>query len=141
MEIKKINNEFYVSVQISASNMQSIKKQGIKTIICNRPDNEEEKQPLISEIIKSANEYDIEVKFLPVVSGNVSNEQIHSFSQLLAEVNQPVLAYCRTGTRSTILWTLSQAGKSNFARVLESTKNAGYDLAHLESRFDELSSK
>lgn len=138
MQIKQVNESFYVSQQITPEDLSAIKSQGVKTIICNRPDDEEVDQASIQSITEAAVEHDLQVKFLPAVSGNVSDAQVDEFSQMLSECNGPVLAYCRTGTRSSILWTLAQAGKNEFAETLEQTQKLGYELSHLKERFEKL---
>jgi len=138
MQLKNINNKFFVSPQIQVKDLAQIKEKGIKTIVCNRPDNEERDQPAYETIVTEAKGLGLVVKSLPVISGNVSDEQVKNFSTMLDESDTPILAYCRTGTRSAILWTLSQAGQREFCEVLNLTNNVGYELSHLKDRFEKM---
>lgn len=132
MDQKIINNEFSVSGQIHIDDIDYLKKQGVKTIICNRPDNEDPGQPEAEHIKQAAIEAGIEFYFMPVVSGQLTENHGEEFSDLLNSSPKPIHAYCRSGTRCSILWTLSEfiAGKDK-ASVLEKTAAAGYDLSKM----------
>ncbi len=103
MEIRSLNREVSVSAQIATSDILAIKQAGFRSIICNRPDGEGPDQPLFSEIQRVAAEFGLPAFYLPAESGKVSDAQGAAFGNLLEEVPRPVLAYCRTGMRSTTL--------------------------------------
>jgi len=107
---------------------------GYRSIICNRPDGESPDQPLYAEIERRAKEQGLMAAFLPVESGKVSDEQSVAFGQLMAELPNPVLAYCRTGMRSTTMWALSQAGQMPVPEIMERSAAAGYDLKGVARR-------
>lgn len=131
MDIKKVTNTLSVSPQISKDDIASIAKQGYKTLICNRPDNEGENQTNFAEIEKRSNEEGISCYYLPVVSGKVSEPDAESMNKLLSSIEQPILAYCRTGTRSIMLWALYQviSGSASSTDVKKQAKQIGYDLS------------
>ena len=108
--------------------MAAIKAAGYRAIICNRPDGEGADQPSFEEIEASAKAEGIEARYVPVQSGMVTDEDVAAFGQALAEVQRPVLAYCRTGTRSATLWSLHEAKKRLVSEILAMTKAAGYDM-------------
>jgi sulfide:quinone oxidoreductase len=114
--------------------MQTIKDAGFRAIICNRPDGEGADQPSYAEIEKAAKTVGIETAYLPIVSGKVTDENADAFDNVLAELPGPVLAYCRTGTRSATLWSLAQADHSSLADILATTKFAGYDMGGVVRR-------
>ncbi len=109
MSRKQLAPNFYVSEQISVVDMTDIAAAGIKSIICNRPDGEAGDQPNMAEIEQAAATCGIEFHALPVSSGSISEQERANFSKILLAAPQPTLAYCRTGTRSTTLWSLHQA--------------------------------
>ena len=129
MQIKQINPEFAVSEQIHISDIQRLKQAGFQSIICNRPDAEESDQIAFAEIEREAERQGISCAFLPVISGKVSQESAIEFAKLLTNLPQPCLAYCRSGTRSITLWALSQAANLPFSTLLNTAKQAGYDLS------------
>lgn len=128
MELKEISPKVTVSPQIAASDMAAIKSAGYRAIICNRPDGEGADQPSFEEIEAAAKAEGIEARYVPVQSGMVTDDDVAAFGQALAEVQRPVLAYCRTGTRSATLWSLHEAKKRPVSEILAMTKAAGYDM-------------
>ena len=136
MKINQITTELSVSPQIDFEDVSSLKDLGFKTIICNRPDNESENQINMQSIRELSETHGISFVAQPVVSGAVSDDQVLEFKKLLADAEKPVLAYCRTGTRCSILWALSMASELPAETILENTKNAGYDLSQLQERLD-----
>ena len=128
MELKKISPKFTVSPQIAPSDMAAIKAAGFRAIICNRPDGEGADQPSFQEIEAAAKAEGLEARYVPVKSGMVMDADVGTFGAALAQVQRPVLAYCRTGTRSTTLWSLHEAKKRPIAEILGMTKAAGYDM-------------
>ncbi len=128
MEIKRITDGLSVSPQVLASDMAAIGAAGFRAIICNRPDGEGADQPTHQEIAAAAREAGIEMRYLPVVPGKVSDADADAFGAALRDLPGPVLAFCRTGTRSATLWSLSEAGKRSIPEILAATKSAGYDM-------------
>ncbi|MCH4248538.1 MAG: bifunctional protein tyrosine phosphatase family protein/NAD(P)/FAD-dependent oxidoreductase [Acinetobacter populi] len=134
MQLKQVNTEFLVSEQITAQDMTTIAEQGIKTIICNRPDGEGADQPNIIEIQQAATQHGIIVEYLPVTSGQVTDEQAQAFRTMYQNAEKPLLAFCRTGTRSITLWALSQGREQNLEQTLFTAKTLGYDLQGIVPR-------
>ncbi len=135
MEIKTIDKGLSVSPQIAAADVAELKKQGFRSIICNRPDGEGADQPTFAEIEKAAKKAGLEARYLPVVSGRVQDEDAEKFGAALSELPKPVFAYCRTGTRSATLWSLDQGAKGTpLPAILAATKKAGYDMSGVVRR-------
>ncbi len=134
MEFRKLTDELSVSPQIEPEELQDIRAAGFKSIICNRPDEEGADQPLFREIADAASAAGLEVRHQPVVSGRMSDEDAAAFAKLLKELPKPVLAFCRTGTRSASLWALSQATARPLPEILERTRAAGYDMSGIVRR-------
>ncbi len=134
MDIKTLTSNLSISPQVLVSEIQAIAQAGFKAIICNRPDGEGPDQPSFKEIEQAANQYGLEAKYLPAESGKVKDEEGQAFGQLLHALPGPVLAYCRTGMRSTTLWALSQAGSTPLPHILEASQKAGFDMKALVQR-------
>ncbi len=128
MEINRVDGEISVAPQIVADDIPELAKAGFKTIICTRPDGEGNDQPLFHEIEEAAAKAGIGTHYLPVESGKVSDEDAEAFGRLMDGAPKPVLAYCRTGTRSITMWSLSRAGKLPLPEILHKAKDAGYDM-------------
>lgn len=128
MDTRSLTDELSVTSQIQASDLKSLHEAGFRSIICNRPDGEAADQPTFEEIEAAAAQRGLAVRYLPAESGKVSDEQGRAFGALMAELPKPVLAYCRTGMRSTTMWALSQAGRMELPQIIERSSRAGFDL-------------
>jgi sulfide:quinone oxidoreductase len=130
MECNKINNSYSVSGQVSIEDVAQLKADGIKTLVCNRPDHEDMGQPEVDIIKQAAEKEGLAFYFMPVVSGQISQSQGEQFSRIMNEAPKPIHAFCRSGTRSTILWAVTQlmAGEDKVT-VIKKAANAGYDLS------------
>jgi sulfide:quinone oxidoreductase len=132
MDIRHLATGLSVSPQILPTEIAALKQAGYRAIICNRPDGEGADQPLFAEISRLAHDLAMEAHYLPAESGKVTDEQGTAFGQLFASLPKPVLAYCRTGMRSTTMWALSQANQQAIQQplpqLIEAAKNAGFDL-------------
>lgn len=131
MQLKRLTPELSVAPQIALEDLPAAAAAGFTTLICNRPDGEQPGQPDHETMARAAQAAGLRFVFLPVVSGQVTPEHGRAFGEALAQSAGPVLAYCRSGTRSTTLWALSQAGQRPWAEVLQTAAAAGYDLSKL----------
>ncbi len=132
MEINKISEILSVAGQISPSDLAFISEQGFKTVICNRPDGEVNGQPEFESIRQSAEQAGLSIIFLPVLSSGPTAANIKEFSTALDNAASPTLAYCRTGTRSTITWALSEGAKGTpVDQIVTMAAKAGYDVSKI----------
>lgn len=109
MDVTKLSERLSVSPQITASDVAALAQQGFKAIICNRPDDEEQHQPSAATIKAVAEAQGLGFMHVPAVSGAVSAEDGAAMAKALAALPAPVLAYCRSGARSTKLAELAGA--------------------------------
>ncbi|WHS62660.1 bifunctional protein tyrosine phosphatase family protein/NAD(P)/FAD-dependent oxidoreductase [Pseudomonas sp. G2-4] len=128
MDIRHLASGLSVSEQILPNQLSELKNSGFRAIICNRPDGEGSDQPLFAEIKRVAQTMGIEAHYLPAESGKVTDEQGVAFGKLFESLPKPVLAYCRSGMRSTTMWALSQAGQQPLPQIVEMAKKAGFDM-------------
>jgi len=131
MQLKKIIDEYFVSEQINAQDISTLKDNGFKTIFCNRPDSEEKNQPNVEELKKIAAALDINFIHQPVIGNRITQNDVDNFKNYFMGAKKPILAYCRTGTRSSMLWALSESKVRPTKEILSLTSAAGYDLSHL----------
>lgn len=133
-DIRKVTNDFSVASQISEADIEDIAAAGFKTIIANRPDGEGgPDQPAIGTLRAKAESLGLAFLALPF-SGAPSSDIADRQGVLIAESEKPVLAYCRTGTRSITAWALSQAGEGTANDVISAASEAGYDLEGLRAK-------
>ena len=118
MEIKTITKTLSVTAQIAPSDLEALKQAGFCSVMCNRPDGEGGDQPSFAEISAAAEAVGMQAAYVPVVSGAVSDEDVAAFDAAMQSLPKPVLAFCRTGTRSATLWSLSEGGRRPLAEIL-----------------------
>ncbi|WP_119166245.1 bifunctional protein tyrosine phosphatase family protein/NAD(P)/FAD-dependent oxidoreductase [Algihabitans albus] len=134
MEPKIVSSRLSVSGQIAPSDVAGLATAGYRAILCNRPDGEGADQATFEEIAAEAKKARLEARYLPVVSGKVTDEDAAAFGRALDELPGPVFAYCRSGTRSVTLWSLSQADGLELTEILQRAKSAGYDMSGVVRR-------
>jgi uncharacterized protein (TIGR01244 family) len=133
MELKRINDKVSVAGQIALEDLRELKAQGFSAVINNRPDGEAPDQPTATEIEAAALEAGLAYHFIPLGRDGVSQPMIEATREALDAASGPVLSFCRTGTRSTTLWALAQAGRSPAEEIVSAAAEAGYDISHLHA--------
>lgn len=136
MDIRKINDRVSVSGQILPSDVETIKQAGFVSIINNRPDGEAPDQPTGAEIATAAQAAGLGYYEIPLGREGVTPDMVTATRTALEESDGPVFAFCRSGTRSTTLWALSQAGTDTSDTIIDSAAKAGYDMSHLAAHLD-----
>lgn len=136
MDIRAISPELSVTPQITVSDVGIAAAQGFRAIVCNRPDGEGDDQTPTHLIEEAARAHGLAFRAVPVVSGRMTEADVRGFAAALDALPGPVLAYCRTGTRSASLWALSKAGRLSADAILRTTAGAGYDLDALRPQLD-----
>ncbi len=136
MDIKKVSDQFSVSSQLEPDAIPALQAAGIKTLICNRPDNEAPGQPAHADIDRRAREAGMQVHSLPVVHDTINRQNVDDFAALLKDATFPVHAWCRSGLRSITLWSLAQikAGGDPAAQVATATR-LGFDFRSFLDKF------
>jgi uncharacterized protein (TIGR01244 family) len=129
--MKQINDQISVSGQIAPADVAALKAQGFTTIINNRPDGEATDQPAAGEIEAAAKAAGLTYLHIPLGREGVTPEMVERTRQALEASDGPVFAFCRSGTRSTTLWALSQAGEMEADDIIGQAAHAGYDMSHL----------
>lgn len=131
MDVKRINDHVSVAPQISPDDLPALKALGFTAIINNRPDGESPGQPASAEMQAAAERAGLAYHFIPLGRDGVSAEMVEQETEALEGSAGPVLCFCRSGTRSTTLWALSQAGKMPAQEIVAAAAHAGYDMSHL----------
>jgi sulfide:quinone oxidoreductase len=137
MKFAKLTPCLAVSPQIAEADLGALAAQGFRAVINNRPDGEAEDQPESAALAAAARRVGLEYRHVPVVAGKITDDDVAAFAQALDEVKGPVLAFCRTGTRSTTLWALAEASHLDPEAILVTAAAADYDVAALKPRLDE----
>jgi len=131
--IAKLEDDFYAAPQPSEDDFAEFAAQGIKTIINNRPDDEEPGQMSAARGRELAEKHGMEYHHIPMTVPTLSPELIAQFEKVVTTAPRPIVAHCRSGTRSCVLWSLTEAGRG--ARSVDETltcaASGGYDLSQM----------
>lgn len=131
MDVKRINEHVSVAPQISPEDFPALKALGFTAVINNRPDGESPDQPSSATMQAAAEKAGLAYHYIPLGRDGVSSQMVAETKAALEGSAGPVLAFCRSGTRSTTLWALSQAGKLPAEEIVAAAARAGYDMSHL----------
>ena len=127
---RRLDDQVSVAPQIAAADVAVAAGLGVRLIVNNRPDNEEPGQPDGANIEAAAHAAGIEYLAIPVGHDGFRRDQLDAMNAALDGAEGEVLAYCRSGTRSTYLWALARARRGADPDVLsEQAGAAGYDLS------------
>lgn len=131
MDIRPITDRYSVSPQIDPEDAAAIKAAGITTVICNRPDAEVPPSHQADTMRAAIEAEGLRFEVLPITHQTLTPDRIAQQAALVDASDGPVLAYCASGTRCSILWALSQAGQQSADDILGAVERAGYDLSGL----------
>lgn len=136
MDIRPLSPAYAVSPQIAPEDCQAIADAGFTTIICNRPDMEIGPGLTAAEVEAAARAAGLDFVVIPVTHQSLNAEVVAAQRAAMDAATGPVLAYCASGTRSSIVWSLSQAGEMSSDAIINATTQAGYDLRGLRPQLD-----
>jgi len=129
-DFRKVTDDFSVAPQIGPQDAAEAARQGFVMLINNRPDGEDPAQTTAAQMEAAARAAGVAYVHIPVV-GRPGAEQVQAVRAAIAEAGGPVLAYCRSGTRSIVTWAIGEAmsGARTREGLTELGRDAGYDLS------------
>ena len=140
--IRKIDEQISVAPQIAPEDVAAFADAGFKAIVNNRPEAEELGQPTGAIIRAAAEAAGLAYTEIPVTHAGFSATQVEAMAKALEGAGGPVLAYCRSGTRSCNLWALAEASRGGDPDTLTAkAAGAGYDISGIRPLLDALSGR
>lgn len=136
MAFKQLDPDVSASPQLSLADVGHAAREGYRAIIANRPDNEEAEQPTAAAIQVEAERHGLAFAHIPIEPGKASDAHAVEMRHALDTLPKPILAYCRSGARSTMLWALAEADRSDPITLVRRAAQADYDIAALEPALD-----
>ena len=137
MDIRQLTPRYFVSPQINPSDMDALREAGITLILCNRPDGEVPPSHQADAMRTAAEAAGIAFAVQPLTHQTMVPEVIARNRALGADTEEVVLAYCASGTRSTIAWALGQAGSMPGDEIVTAARAGGYDLSNIRPALDQ----
>ena len=140
---RKLTDQVFASPQIGLAEVAVAAAMGVTLIINNRPEDEEPGQTPGSEIEAAARAAGLDYVAIPVTHAGFSEPQVKAMAEALGKAGTgTILAYCRSGTRSTLLWSLARASEGADPDELASAAaTAGYDIGPVRQIVDMLASR
>jgi uncharacterized protein (TIGR01244 family) len=141
-DFRRLTENILVSPQLALEDIAAAAALGVTIIVNNRPDGEEPSAPQGSEIEAAAAAAGLNYVAIPVGHSGFSEPQVDAMIAALEQAEGPILAYCRSGTRSTLLWALASAKQGGDPETIARTAaQAGYDVSPIRSLLDMLAAR
>lgn len=141
MDIRRITDSYGVGPQIEPEDMATLAADGYSRVVNNRPDDEVPPSHQSAAMRAAAEAAGLDYVENPVVNGAMTMEMVERQGTALQDAGGPVFAWCRSGTRSTIVWALSQAGRMDTDEILRRAAEAGYDLGGMRGQIEALAGR
>lgn len=141
MDIRYISEDYAVSPQVDPKDMTTLVEAGFKTLINNRPDAEITPDICCDEMRAAAEAAGLVYVPNPVINGAMTMEMVQKQADAIAASDGPVFAYCRSGTRSSIVWAFGQAGERPAHEIVAALSKAGYDIPGLDGQLNTLAGR
>ena len=138
MDIRSLTDSYAVSPQISPGDLAAIKAAGFTTVIDNRPDGEIPGELHAAAMQTAAKALGLTFVINPVISGALTLDNVLAQKAALESAGGPVLAYCASGNRSSVVWALAHAGKRPTDELIAIPARFGYQLEGLRGQIDTL---
>jgi sulfide:quinone oxidoreductase len=140
VEVTPINDFLSIAGQITREDIAALAKQGYGTVINNRPDGEEPGQLTRAEAEAEAAKHGIAYRYIPVTSATITRRDAVAFQNAVLRGPQPVLAHCRSGTRTYMLWNAARAlfDRESPLKLVAEAAIKGYDLRALPALVEKL---
>ncbi len=138
MEIRPITPRYAVSPQITVEDVPAIAEAGFVKVICNRPNAEvpaDMQSDAIGDAVRAAG---LEYEVLELTHQTMTPENVSRQRDMAETCSGPVLAYCASGTRCSVVWALGQCDRMSTDEILTATTNAGYQLENLRPALDQI---
>ena len=141
MDIRPLTPNYAVSPQISPEDLPLIAEAGFSTVICNRPDAENPPDWHAAAMAEAAAAAGLQFHNLPLTHQTMTPENVARQRDLINAASGPVLAYCASGTHSSVIWSLGQVGHLSTDQILAATAQAGYQLDQLRPALDAMAAQ
>lgn len=141
-DFRQLSGNFWASPQITLADVQAAAAAGFALVINNRPERESGDQTPGADIEAAVRAAGMGYCAIPVSPGGFTREQVEAMAKALGEAEGPVLAYCRSGTRSTLLWSLARAAAGEDPQAIaDAALQAGYDIAPIRGIVESLAAE
>lgn len=141
MDARTLTPRYSVTPQISVEDVPAIAAAGFTTVICNRPDAEVPPSHQAATIREAVEAAGLQFLELPLTHQTMTPENVAQQRDWIDSAEGPILAYCASGTRCSVVWSLGQVGSLSVEDIMTTTRDAGYDLSGLRPTLEALAAQ
>ncbi|WP_445943378.1 TIGR01244 family sulfur transferase [Roseicyclus sp.] len=141
MDLRQITDSYSVAPQLAPTDMAALADAGFTTVICNRPDGENPGPLQAASMQAAAEAAGLHFVFNPVIGGQMTMDNVEEQRDAIDAADGPVIAYCASGNRSTLVWALGQAGDLPTDEIITRGEAWGYQLAWLRPQLEALAAQ
>ena len=141
-DFRRLTDTIFVSQQLALEDVTAAANLCIGMIVNNRPDGEEPSAPQGDQIAAAAAAAGLNYVAIPIGHSGFSEPQVDAMIAVMEQAEGPILAYCRSGTRSTLLWALASAKQGEAPdSITRTAAQAGYDVSPIRAMIDMLAAR
>lgn len=141
-DFRELTPQMLAAPQITVADVAAAREAGVTLIVNNRPEGEAPDQTPGEDIAAAAKAAGIAYAEIPITHAGFSQPQVEAMAELLKETDGKVLGYCRSGTRSTLLWALARSALGgNPDEIATAAANGGYDVSPVRPAMDMLAAR
>ena len=141
MDLRQITETYSVAPQLAPTDMAALAEAGFTTVICNRPDGENPAPLQAAAMQAAAEDAGLHFVFNPVIGGQMTMGNVEEQRDAIDAADGPVIAYCASGNRSTLVWALGQAGDLPTDEIIARGEAWGYQLEWLRPQLEALAAR
>jgi len=141
MDINQITPDYAVAGQIALTDLETLVARGFTTVICNRPDQEISADLQSGLVEAAARALGLEFVYNPISGQGMTMNNLTRQGETLAAAKGPVFAYCRSGTRSTVVWSFVQAGSLPVDEIVAAAARGGYNIDNMRPQIESLAAQ
>ena len=142
MPFKRLTDEFWASPQIAIEDIAAAATQGVTLIVNNRPDDEEPGQLTSADMEAAARTAGMDYVYIPVSHAGFSMAQVDAMADALERTEGPALGFCRSGTRSTLLWAMAEAKRGkDTEEIAKAAARGGYNVGAVAGTMEALAAE
>ncbi len=141
LDLRRLTDTYAVAPQIALEDLPAIRDAGFTTVIDNRPDGEIPGELHTEAMRRAAEAAGLAFVANPVIGGALTMENVTAQAAAIEAATGPVLAYCASGNRSSVVWALAHAGKLPTDDLIGIPARFGYQLAHLRGQIEALAGR
>ena len=142
MPFKRLTDQFWASPQIAIEDIAAAATQGVTLIVNNRPDDEEPGQLTSADMEAAARTAGMDYVYIPVSHAGFSMAQVDAMADALERAEGPALGFCRSGTRSTLLWAMAEAKRGkDTEEIAKAAARGGYNVGAVAGTMEALAAE